>query len=327
MALINFTFNWIAVFCYSNSDYKFPFKSKVKSASFGNENVKFVLSAESSNDTVTFFIKLDPFYSDQQSSILSKIVCITQSCITTFSEENDKLNTKFIKQEKWENVCSSYSGSCHCITRCATIELKIAFFDEQMSSFSNTWSSIESFNTVNQAETLCNQLTNLKLNSNLADVTIVVDETEFKVHSVVLAMRSPVFAAMFSDEGHFKEKKKKKVEIKDIDAHVMEIFIAFLYGQKNIEWKSIAGELATVADKYDVQPLFDACIISLAADVTVEIAAKNFHYAYQLGKTDIMRRIGQFISKNKAAVKATDDWEQYILSNIKFLEALYEATP
>lgn len=141
-------------------------------------------------------------------------------------------------------------------SRSAKINLKIIFFDKKQSNFSSTWSSFGSLNSVNQAEALCEQLSNLKINSTLADVIIVADGKEFKVHSVVLAMRSPVFEAMLSDEGHFKESKEKKVEIKDIDSHVMEVFIAFLYGQKNIEWKSIAGDLAKVADKVNKKQFY-----------------------------------------------------------------------
>ncbi|XP_017463517.1 PREDICTED: speckle-type POZ protein-like, partial [Rhagoletis zephyria] len=219
-----------------------------------------------------------------------------------------------------EKLCSQTQCDGHFMN----IEVKITIFDNEEPSFLATWNSFGSFKAVNHADTLCQNLAVFGAESSFADVTVctVADGKEFKVHSTILAMRSPVFAAMFA-EGNFKESQEKKVYIEDFDGQVMGAFIDYLYGRKNTEWKSFAGDLAKVADKYDVPSLFTACVTSLAAEVNVENASKNFYYAYQLGMPNCMNEIAQFIVKNKAAVMATDGWKEYFFQDVKLLGALF----
>ncbi len=232
-----------------------------------------------------------------------------------------------------------------CDGHCADIEVKITYFDEETPSFLNTWNSPGSIKAVNHADTLCQNLAVFGAKSSFADVTLctVADGKEFKVHSTILAMRSPVFAAMFA-EGSFKESQEKKVNIEDFDGQVMGAFIDYLYGRKNTEWKSFAWGLAKVADKvshnvkvfltqkliasfqYDVPSLFTACVTNLVADVNVENAAKSFYHAYQLGISNSMNEIAQFIVKNKTAVMATDGWKEYFFQDANLYDALYKAT-
>ncbi len=130
------------------------------------------------------------------------------------------------------------------------IEVKFTIFDKEEPSFLNTWNSSGPTKAVNHADTLCQNLAVFGAESSFADVTVctVADGKEFKVHSTILAMRSPVFAAMFA-EGRFKESYEKKVYIEDFGGQVIGAFIDYLYGRKNTEWKLMAGDLAKVADK------------------------------------------------------------------------------
>ena len=130
------------------------------------------------------------------------------------------------------------------------LEVRITTFYNEEPSFHNTWNSPGSIKAVNHADTLCQNLAVFGAKSNFTDVTVctVVDGKEFKVHSTILAMRSPVFAAMFA-KGNFKESQEKKVNIEDFDGQVIGAFIDYLYGRKNTEWKLLAGDLAKVADK------------------------------------------------------------------------------
>lgn len=119
--------------------------------------------------------------------------------------------------------------------------------------FLSSWNVSSGFlNPVNHDEALRLQLATFgRHSSSSADVTIrtVANGREFKVHSVLLSIRSPVFAAMFA-EGRFVEGgPKKEVMIEDIDGQVMEAFIAYLYGESYNGWEALAGELAQAAEK------------------------------------------------------------------------------
>lgn len=71
-----------------------------------------------------------------------------------------------------------------------------------------------------------------------------------------------------------------------------------------------------------MKPLYKACGYSLAEDVTVEIAAKNFYYADQLELNDIKQMIAKFIFKHKSDVMDTDGWKEYILPDIELFQQL-----
>lgn len=62
----------------------------------------------------------------------------------------------------------------------------------------------------------------------------------------------------------------------------------------------------------------------MTADITVEVAAKNFYYAHLLELKDTMREVAEFISKHKKEVMATVDWKTLIKPNFNLLEILFE---
>lgn len=62
----------------------------------------------------------------------------------------------------------------------------------------------------------------------------------------------------------------------------------------------------------------------MSLDVTVNVAAKNFYYAYKLGLTDSLHNIANFISKNKTEVKATEGWKIFVAQNIELIEKLFD---
>lgn len=204
------------------------------------------------------------------------------------------------------------------------IEVKITFQDDETLNCFKTWnsSSLE-ITPVNHSTLFCQKLVKFRNDSALFDKTILTsDEKEFKTHSVILALHSPVFEAMFANK-NLVENEQQRVYIEDISGQVMEAFISYLYGQEYTEWKTIAGELAKAADKYDIQPLKNACIAAMTADITVEVAAKNFYYSHLLSLNDTMNEIAQFIGKHKTEVMATDDWKTLVKPNSELIEKLF----
>lgn len=133
----------------------------------------------------------------------------------------------------------------------ASIELKITFQEEKKeNNYINAWNSSMNADPLNHSTALCQQLAAFGDDSRFTDMTIctVADGREFSVHSVILSLRSPVFAAMFSASS-CRENQLKKVEVEDIDGNVMEAFLAYLYGRIVPNWETIAGELAYAANK------------------------------------------------------------------------------
>uniref|UniRef100_A0A914Z0X6 BTB domain-containing protein n=1 Tax=Panagrolaimus superbus TaxID=310955 RepID=A0A914Z0X6_9BILA len=87
------------------------------------------------------------------------------------------------------------------------------------------------------------------------DITITADGKEVTAHKLVLAARSPVFAAMF--ESGMKETKENKVEIKDFSHDLVAAAIKLCYHHSLVTDITLNNKMALLQffDKYDIQPL------------------------------------------------------------------------
>ena len=97
------------------------------------------------------------------------------------------------------------------------------------------------------------QMVKMLTNQTLADVTLKVEDNEFKAHKLILAAASPVFEAMFKDGT--KEHRDNYVNIQDMDSDVFDVFLRFLYSGQVEHLDEMYFDLFAAADKYDVQPL------------------------------------------------------------------------
>lgn len=67
----------------------------------------------------------------------------------------------------------------------------------------------------------------LRKDEKLCDITIQVEETQFKAHKIVLAGSSPYFEAMFA--GELEESRQSTVIIHDISPHIMSMLLDYCY--------------------------------------------------------------------------------------------------
>lgn len=81
-----------------------------------------------------------------------------------------------------------------------------------------------------------------------SDITLVVEDQEFKVHKLHLATHSAVFAAMFEHEDT-KEAIEKKVIIEDVSAEVMRTLLRYIYTSTVESKDDLSVELFSAADK------------------------------------------------------------------------------
>ena len=109
-------------------------------------------------------------------------------------------------------------------------------------------------------------LTKLYHNRSTADVTFVVKNLEFKAHSAVITLASPVFAAMFKQD--FEESHSKRVVIEDMEPRIFEELLEFLY--KGVTLTSHSEALFQAADKYQIDVLKEECEDGLIADLRTQ---------------------------------------------------------
>lgn len=144
-------------------------------------------------------------------------------------------------------------------------------------------------------------------NQKFGDITFSVGNKELRAHKAILAVRSPVFAAMFEHE--MVENRQNMVLIKDMDYEVLKEMLTYIYTGRSKNLKDVAEDLLVVADKYDLEGLKTLCQRELGAKLTTENAADllalaDMHCAKLLKKQAIA-----FISMWPKDVTRTPAWK------------------
>lgn len=111
---------------------------------------------------------------------------------------------------------------------------------------------------------------------HLSDFTIIVGSKKIRVHKIVLAIQSSVFAAMF--ESKMLEQKESKMNIGDFSSGSVEQFIGYMYTGE-VPDESYAMEIYALAAKYDVSKLKSMCEKVVLKNVSEE----NAYEVYALG--------------------------------------------
>ena len=107
-------------------------------------------------------------------------------------------------------------------------------------------------------QSMCEQLWPANGTPSLfADVELVVSGVSFKAHRAILAARSAVFTAMFTSE--MSASVTGRVEIPDVSPETFGQFLQFVYTGRLHTTCLADRELATCADKYQVNTLSNLC--------------------------------------------------------------------
>ncbi|XP_044360920.1 BTB/POZ and MATH domain-containing protein 3-like [Triticum aestivum] len=150
------------------------------------------------------------------------------------------------------------------------------------------------------------------------DVTFVVDQTKIQAHKLVLAMRSPVFAAQF--HGEMKEKTMRSLRIDDMSASTFNAMLHFIYTDELAQTNkgtchlAMVRDLLVAADLYDLERLRLMCENILSKSITVGnvmstlMLVHNRHSCRQLEASCV-----EFIASDPDiynAVQATNEYKE-----------------
>ncbi|XP_015917662.1 BTB/POZ domain-containing protein 3 [Parasteatoda tepidariorum] len=106
-----------------------------------------------------------------------------------------------------------------------------------------------------------------------SDLTIIVKSNNggrwrFPAHKLILSSQSPVFRLMLENE--FCERKNGEVVIEDIEPHIVEMLLMYVYCGKSVleNWLD-ARDLLCAAHKYQIDPLVNYCARFLESVITI----------------------------------------------------------
>ena len=154
----------------------------------------------------------------------------------------------------------------------------------------------------NTENTLGNDLKRMIERNHGTDVTLVSsDGKEFPAHTLILASRSPVFAAMF--EHDMKEKQERKVLIADLNSSTVEDLVHFMYTD-TVE-STVTTELLLAANKYQIPRLKTLCEEDMVTNLNIDNAAQCLFYAKLYDAVQLYCAAKHFIVRHFGEVRKT----------------------
>jgi speckle-type POZ protein len=154
--------------------------------------------------------------------------------------------------------------------------------------------------------------------SNSSDVII-------NAHKLILAARSPVFAAMFSSRTL--ENTTNTIEINDLRPETIQSMLEYIYTGKVNDIKKSTVELYRCADKYQLEDLRSQAEMALMNSISIDTSAEILLLADQHHSKELKSRVIQFIvSGNLKAITQTEGWHKYVACIPDLVTEVIQAT-
>ncbi|GBN48621.1 Speckle-type POZ protein [Araneus ventricosus] len=131
---------------------------------------------------------------------------------------------------------------------------------------------------------------------SLTDIILTIGEMSFPAHKNVMSVRSPMFKTMFT---HAMRKKRKVVEITDLNADTLNRLLLYIYKDtvEELQWES-AIDLFRAADKYQLLDLRKKCSFFLKSNLSLTNVGNILLLADVYEDGDLRKAAKDFISEH-----------------------------
>ncbi|XP_043479720.1 speckle-type POZ protein-like [Leptopilina heterotoma] len=147
-------------------------------------------------------------------------------------------------------------------------------------------------------------------NENFKDVKFKVANKEFTAHKAILAIQSPVFAAMFNSK--MSEELTSIVQIKDIKPTIFQQMLNFIYNVEIKDLDKVALELFYVAEKYELKELKTNCINNLYKNLSLKTVIKTLEVADLYSILDLKSECLKLLLKEWDVISETKELKNLI---------------
>ncbi|XP_071034212.1 uncharacterized protein [Parasteatoda tepidariorum] len=163
---------------------------------------------------------------------------------------------------------------------------------------------------------LQSHLKNMLTDSKFTDVVLKADNEVIPSHKALLAVRSPVFSAMF--ERDMLESKNGVVEIHDVESKTLKLFLEYLYSGTvdKLDVES-AKNLLVVADKYEVLSLKEMCSGYLESVLSLNNVCDVLSLSDMVNDISLKSAAIDYVVKNSLKVLPSTEWSTWVEHNVK----------
>lgn len=145
----------------------------------------------------------------------------------------------------------------------------------------------------------------------MSDLTLKVDDREFKVHRNVLIVRSPVFASMLQHDT--KENATGVVDIPDCSVKAFEVFLSYIYsGSVDTISSENVFDLYYAADKYQINDLKYECVEFMESNLSIENFCVVMTLSLQHSESYLLKKATEFFCDNVKIIIKTVQWQNYV---------------
>ncbi|XP_049944971.1 uncharacterized protein LOC126426910 isoform X2 [Schistocerca serialis cubense] len=134
-----------------------------------------------------------------------------------------------------------------------------------------------------------------------AVVTLVAGDTRLAAHRAVLAVRSPVFASIFSHG-------TLEATVPDVGGQLLRHLVAYMYTLQATQLARMAPQLLVAAHKYGLSGLKAQCEQQLASQLSIETAVTTAVLAIRNSCSTLEKTAATFIKTHILHVMATKGW-------------------
>lgn len=174
-------------------------------------------------------------------------------------------------------------------------------------------------NTIPRTQ-LSDDLENLLTDDSYSDVTMKsVEGVEFKVHKILLAVRSEVLKAHF--EHNMRESITNVVETL-FETEVLRDVLRYMYTDKVPQVDNAPDKLLAAADYYQLMGLKSLCEETLSKRLTVENAVDTLQLAELHSATTLRLYTLEYIRGRAALVSKTRGWAN--IQSVEIIKIIYD---
>lgn len=154
----------------------------------------------------------------------------------------------------------------------------------------------------------------LLLREDYNDLTIRVQNREFKTHKAVIGVRTPYFAAKFKDQMF--ENDNSPIEIHDCDAVTFREFLRYIYASR-IEDNSleVLFPLYQMSDKYKIIDLKVYCLEQIRSTMSIENFCNSAILCFKYNEERFKDIVSQFLAENMADILTIEEWKNFESEN------------